>query len=87
MRPLLPWPSLSPYMHSRTRNGHGLGDPLNKCKNNVFEWHIGGRDLLGSTGRFCRRGKIRSYVQTQESFVQAQAIAEGMVPPYRLVLY
>ena len=70
----------------RIKNGHELGDPSNGCKNNFFEWIIGGGDLYGSTRGFCTRKEKKLCMQTQGSFVWAQAIVEDVVPQYRFVL-
>ena len=74
-------------MHYRIMSGHGLRDPPNGCKIGIFEWKIGGEDFYGSTRRFRTRKERKSCVQTQESFVWAHAIAEGVVPTYQLVLH
>jgi hypothetical protein len=57
----------------------GLGDPPNKCIEDIFEWNIGGGDLYGPTGGFYAKKQRKPCMQTQKMFVWAQTIFNGVV--------
>lgn len=71
-------------MHIRSWNRHEIGDPLIGCRDNVFEWRVGGGDMYVLTLKICIRGEGTSRVQTEEKNVQT--IIEDVVPSHPLVL-
>ena len=64
-------------MHPRNRNNHGLGDPPDGRKNDVFEWSLGGGDLHGSTKGICTRGEKNISCVNSRNFPTSSSNCRG----------
>ena len=73
-------------MHPCIRNHHELRNPPNGCKNAVLNGILEVKIYMDQLEVSYKRKK-KSCMQTQKNFVRAQAIAKGVVLPYRFVLH